>query len=145
MKSNMGLSTVGLLVSVALLCAGCAGRTPNPVSMFQPGDNTLSCAGLEMVMSNCEQEIASLLPKSDKTGSNVALGVAGAFLIVPLFFMDFSEADKVELEAWRRRYNHLVVIYELLSYVVDGAHDQAATFSLIPSMNRTPRMTSGMS
>ncbi|HYL89771.1 MAG TPA: hypothetical protein VEU32_13515 [Burkholderiales bacterium] len=50
------------------------------------------------------------IPEADKTGQNVALGVAGVFLIVPWFFMDLSKADQVELEALRRRYNTLVIM-----------------------------------
>ena len=57
-----------------------------------------------------EADIQRKLPDSEKTGSNVALGVAGAFLLVPWFFMDFSKADQVEIEALRRRYNSLVII-----------------------------------
>lgn len=51
-----------------------------------------------------------LLPKTDKTGQNVALGVAGAFLLVPWFFMDFKEAEQTEYEAYRQRYNNLAMI-----------------------------------
>lgn len=51
-----------------------------------------------------------LLPKQNKTGKNVALGVAGAFFLVPWFFMDFSDAERVEYNALRNRYNHLASI-----------------------------------
>ena len=92
------------------ITGGCAGRTPNPVPAYQYGDEKKSCERLAAEISQTEADIAAKLPKSDKTGSNVALGVAGAFLLVPWFFMDFSEADKVEVEALRRRYNNLVNI-----------------------------------
>ncbi|MGA0024237.1 MAG: hypothetical protein ACO3F9_06275 [Burkholderiales bacterium] len=96
-----------------LLCVGaygCAGRTPNPVQTYQYGDEKRSCAGLRSELSNIDADIQRKLPDSEKTGSNVALGVAGAFLLVPWFFMDFSKADQVEIEALRRRYNSLVII-----------------------------------
>ena len=89
----------------------CAGRTANPVPTYQPGDNSLSCSGLRITMSNVQAEIDRIAPNASKTGSNTALGVAGAFFIIPLFFMDFSGADEIELNAYRRRYNHLVVLY----------------------------------
>jgi hypothetical protein len=60
-------------------------------------------------MSHCQQQIATLLPKTKKGGKNAALGVAGWFLIVPWFFMDFSKAEQIEVDAWRSRYNHLAV------------------------------------
>lgn len=101
------------IVLAALFAAttGCAGRTPNPVPMYSPGDTGLSCDGLRLQMGFCQQQIVTLLPKSDKTASNVALGIAGAFLIFPWFFMDFSEADRVEVDAWRARYNYLASLY----------------------------------
>ena len=37
----------------------------------------------------------------------MALGVAGWFLLVPWFFMDFKNAEAHEYEAYRQRYNHL--------------------------------------
>lgn len=51
-----------------------------------------------------------ILPKTDKSGTNIVCGVAGAFLIVPWFFMDFKGADKIEFDAMRNRYNYLVSI-----------------------------------
>tara|TARA_Y100000589_G_C27115493_1_gene614071 strand:- start:508 stop:1227 length:720 start_codon:yes stop_codon:yes gene_type:complete len=109
MKSNKPLAVS--LLAIALLLTSCAGRTPNPVAMYQPGDDKLSCTGLEMQMAYCQQQIATLLPKSNKTGSNILLGVAGAFLIFPWFFMDFSDADRTEVEAWRARNNYLTTLF----------------------------------
>ena len=102
-----------IVLITLLICLGaygCAGRTPNPVQTYQYGDEKRSCEGLRAELSNLEADIQKKLPDSDKTGSNVALGVAGAFLLVPWFFMDFSKADQVEIEALRRRYNSLVII-----------------------------------
>jgi hypothetical protein len=76
----------------------------------QYGDHKKSCQALEFEMANAEGEIQRLLPKSDKTGKNVALGVAGWFLLVPWFFMDFKNADQTEYEAYRQRYNSLASI-----------------------------------
>lgn len=99
------------LLIALLLLAGCAGRTPNPVQMYQPGDDGLSCKGLRIQMGYCEEQIATLLPNSNKTASNVALGVVGVFLIFPWFFMDFSEADIIEVNAWRARNNYLTSLF----------------------------------
>ncbi len=63
-----------------------------------------------MGIKNTELEIQRLIPDTDKTGKNVALGVAG-LLIWPIWFaMDFSDAEKIEVNALRQRYNHLVVL-----------------------------------
>ena len=105
-----------LLKNFVLLCSiflvfGCAGRTANPTPTVHAGDHNASCTDLESMMSEIETNINRLMPKSEKTGKNVGLGVAGAFLIVPFFFMDFSDAEKIEIEAYRSRYNHLARLY----------------------------------
>lgn len=101
-----------VLISVALLGAGCGGRTAQPVACYQYGDEKKSCGYLKAEISGIEQEISSKTKQKDNTqGKNVALGVAGALLFWPaLFFMDLSDADKVELEALRKRHNALVRI-----------------------------------
>jgi len=50
-----------------------------------------------------DNEIARLLPKSDKTGKNIALGATGIIFIIPLFFMDLKQGEKKEIEAYRQR------------------------------------------
>lgn len=95
-----------LLVSATL--SGCAGREAHPVSIRQYGDENRSCAALESELRFIESEISRLVPKTDKTGKNVALGVAGWFLLVPWFFMDLSQAEQIEVDALRQRYNFLV-------------------------------------
>ena len=60
-------------------------------------------------MGFLEKDILERAPNASNTGSNTGLGVAGAFLIVPLFFMDFSEADEIEVSALIQRYNHLLI------------------------------------
>jgi hypothetical protein len=101
------------LVAVAILAMaayGCAGRTPNPVAGYELGDDRKSCNSLKAELANTHADIQRKLPDVNKTGQNVALGVTGAFLLVPLFFMDFSKADQIEVEALRRRYNNLVIL-----------------------------------
>lgn len=99
-----------LVISSLLLLIACGGRTPAPVMIAQYGDQQKSCEALQFEMTNIQGEIQRLLPKTDKTGKNVALGVAGWFLLVPWFFMDFKNAEQTEYEAYRQRYNHLSVI-----------------------------------
>ena len=98
-KVSLGIA----ILTVAAVLAGCGGRSPNAVSQFQPGDEDRSCDGLRAEISSNENEIATLLPDEDATGKNVALGVSGAFFIVPLFFMDFKDAEGIEVRALQRR------------------------------------------
>lgn len=101
---------IGIFILIITVIAGCAGRPANPVMIHQYGDDRKSCNALERELVFIEGEIQRLIPESQKTGKNVALGVAGAFLIVPWFFMDLSKAEQIEINALRQRYNHLVII-----------------------------------
>lgn len=96
--------------SLLLFLVACAGRPANPVQVDQVGDSRRSCAAIETEMKGIQTEIARLVPETDKTGKNVGLGIAGAFLIVPLFFMDLTESEKIEVNAYRQRYNRLSII-----------------------------------
>lgn len=58
-------------------------------------------------MSQIDADIARKLPDTQKTGKNVALGIAGLFFLVPWFFMDFTESEQIEIEAMRNRYTRL--------------------------------------
>ena len=101
-------------IVVITICASlfsCAGRQANPVPMNMPGDNSLSKDGLRLMMSQVQSQVDLKAPNADKGGKNAALGVAGLFLIFPWFFMDFSEADMIELNALRDRYNYLAILY----------------------------------
>jgi len=106
------LKAIGVLILSGTLLISCGGRVANPVPAYQYGDEKKSCKGLEMEIAFIEQEIQRLIPKTEKTGKNVALGITGFFFIVPLFFMDFGKAEQIEINALRRRYNHLVILAE---------------------------------
>lgn len=95
---------------MVLVLSACAGRPANPVMVDQVGDNKKTCATLEAEMKGVQSEIQRLLPESDKSGKNIGLGVAGAFLLVPLFFMDLTESEKIEINAYRQRYNRLNIL-----------------------------------
>jgi hypothetical protein len=103
MKNTLSVMLIGAM----LVLSACGGRTPAPVMAVQYGDDQKSCKALVYEIKNIESEIQRLLPKTDKTSKNVALGVAGWFFLVPLFFMDFKNAEAVEYEAYRQRYMHL--------------------------------------
>lgn len=97
-------------VLICTLLAGCAGRAARPVTADQVGDGQRSCAAIELEMGQIQSEIQKLTPESDKTGKNVGLGIAGAFLLIPWFFMDLTDAEKAEIAAYQQRYNKLQVL-----------------------------------
>jgi hypothetical protein len=98
------------ILTLSILIAGCAGRAANPTMVQQYGDDKKSCQALQQEMLFIQGEMRRLAPETEKTGKNAALGVAGFFFIVPLFFMDLSKAEQIEIDAYRQRYNHLLII-----------------------------------
>jgi len=119
-KKLIAALTIISLLSLAM--TSCAGRDAMPVMVSQYGDGKKSCSRLEHELQTIQNEIQLLLPKQDKTGRNVALGVAGWFLLVPWFFMDFKNAEAQEYEAYRQRYNHLSAIAIDKSCGLDKEH-----------------------
>lgn len=95
---------------ITVLLTACAGRPANPVMVDQVGDAKRNCGSIETEMRFVENEITRLIPETDKTNKNVGLGIAGAIFIVPLFFMDLSESEKIEVNALRQRYNRLNIL-----------------------------------
>lgn len=95
---------------MVVFISGCAGRAANPVTVNQYGDNGKSCKAIETEIRFIDSEVTRLVPATEKTGKNVALGIAGAFFLVPWFFMDFSQAEQMEINALRQRYNHLSIL-----------------------------------
>jgi len=70
----------------------------------------LASEGLRLEIAQLDADIAAKIPKANKTGKNVGLGILGFLLIIPWFFMDPKNADKTELEAMRVRRSRLALI-----------------------------------
>ena len=100
------------LTTSAFILTGCAGKTAMPVPQIQPQDNYMTCSNIALEMQDNQTKFLKLVGAENKTGKNVGLGVAGAFLIVPWFFMDFSDAERVEAQALELRNNRLRVLAE---------------------------------
>jgi hypothetical protein len=126
-KFMCNITSIALIASTLL--SGCAGRSAHPIKSWQPNDQSLSCNSLLAAMSESESNINKLIPESEKTGKNVALGIGGLFFFPIWFFMDFSDAEKVEINAQRDRYNHLSRLY-----MDKGCNKQAA--GKMPKLNK---------
>jgi len=109
---GLRMKTTKTTAMLTILCivTACGGRAANPIMTNQYGDDRKSCKALEMEMTNIQGDIIRLIPETEKTGKNVALGVAGAIFLVPWFFMDLSQSEQIEVNALRQRYNNLVII-----------------------------------
>lgn len=91
-----------------LILASCAGRSPNPVTIANPGDHEMSCAGIAQEMQANTRTIAALGgEKGSKVAQNVAAGVVGLFIWPVWFAMDFQGAAEEEQQALSQRNAHL--------------------------------------
>ena len=97
------------IVSLALLSffCGCGGRDPKPIAVYQPGDLQLSCSDLDKRTTQLRTDAMKYFPNADKGFTNGLWATGGAFLIVPYFFVDLKDAEKIEFEAYRQRHNYL--------------------------------------
>ena len=98
-----------LIVVVLFFVQGCAGRAAHPVKVAQSGDVKKACKSLYKETKQIRQDLKKMIPavkKADK--KRTLLMLSGGLLIVPWFFLDLSDADKIETNAQRARYNYLV-------------------------------------
>jgi len=104
MKLN---SFLGPIILVYIL-SGCAGRVADPVIAQQQGDSSMTCQALETELVIIQQKIQKSVSDTGKAGTNVSVGISG--FIVPLVFIDLNQADKIEINAYHKRHNHLMMI-----------------------------------
>lgn len=105
MKKSMCLALI-----FTVLFAGCAGREANPIPAYLPGDENRSCPALKAEMAQIQADMQRLLPKTNKFATNTLWAIGGCLVIVPFFFMDLKDAEKIEYDAFRTRYNRLLII-----------------------------------
>lgn len=98
-------------ILIVTVLTACAGRNPRPVDAMKVTDKEMACEQIQNELLLANNEISRLSVDADKTAKNVALGVAGWFLIIPWFFMDLKNAEKTEMEAHRQRINTLNLMY----------------------------------
>lgn len=106
------IKNFSLAIAVSSLLSACVHTTPMPVQASQPGDANMSCQSIVSEM----EEMTNLVKSKDselngQIAKNSALGVTGAFLLVPLFFMDTSDAKTVEGQAAKNRFKKLQQLY----------------------------------
>ncbi len=102
--------TLCLIATLAL--SACAGRAPNPVETVQKGDADLSCSELRTEINTNTNTLQALRKEQgDKAAKNAVAGVTGAFLLVPLFFIDAKGAAGEEARALQNRNHGLVTRY----------------------------------
>ena len=100
-----------LIVVVLFFVQGCAGRAAHPVKVAQSGDVKKTCNEIRHGTKKHRRNLKKMIPavkKADK--KRTLLMLSGGLLIVPWFFLDLTDADKIETNAQRARHNYLVDI-----------------------------------
>ena len=92
------------IVALSAALAGCAGRAPAPVAVVQPTDRYMDCTAILAEFSGNNERVKQLAAdKGLKTTQNVAAGVAGLFIPVLWFGMDFQGTADTEIAALQNR------------------------------------------
>ena len=100
-----------VFVAIAVLCEACAGRDPQPVATVQLTDATATCAMIAAEIQANNIKVKELADEEGlKTGQNVAAGVAGVFIPVLWFGMDFKGAANKEVTALQARQQYLTTL-----------------------------------
>jgi len=96
------------IVALGAALAGCAGRAPAPVAVVQPTDRYMDCTAIMAEVSANNERVKQLASdKGLKTTQNVAAGVAGLFIPVLWFGMDFQGTADTEITALQSRQQYL--------------------------------------
>lgn len=99
------------IAAVAAMVAACAGRAPAPVSVVQATDQFADCAAIQAEIAANNVKVQKLADEEGwKTAQNVAAGVAGVFIPVLWFGMDFQQAASKEAQALQARQQYLGVL-----------------------------------
>lgn len=99
------------LAAALVVLAACAGRAPAPVAVVQPMDDSMNCAAIQAEVAANNQRLSALGSESGaKVAQNVAAGIAGAILILPLFLMDFQGAAGIDERALQARNQYLATL-----------------------------------
>jgi hypothetical protein len=98
-------------VFTAAILSACAGRAPQPVATVQPQDQMLNCTAIVAEIQSNNNRIQELGREQGwKVAQNVAAGVAGVFVPVLWFGMDWQGAAGTEARALQDRQAYLAAL-----------------------------------
>ena len=100
---------LAFIVVVIFFVQGCAGRAARPIKVTQSGDVKKTCNEIRHETKKFRRDLKKMIPaikSADK--KRTLLILSGGLLIVPWFFLDLTDADKIEANAQRARHNYLL-------------------------------------
>lgn len=99
------------VLALLLFVVGCTGMAPNPVAMYQPGDEHKNCASLRMEIESIDLKIAIRGDiKKAKHLSNFIKLASTYSLLIPWLFVDLKDAEQIEIEALQQRKKVVLVL-----------------------------------
>ena len=108
----MTILKAGLALGL-VVCTGCAGRAPNPVSVVQVQDRHMDCPAIFAEVQSNNQRVQELAEEQGfKVAQNVVTGVAGFIIPVLWFGMDWQGAASKDVAALQSRQQYLATLAE---------------------------------
>jgi hypothetical protein len=99
------------VLAIVFTTAACAGRDPMPVATSQAQDINANCAQITAEIEANNIKVRELAEEQGaKTTQNVAAGVAGFFIPVLWFAMDFKGAASKDAAALQARQQYLTTL-----------------------------------
>ncbi|MCI0599871.1 MAG: hypothetical protein L0Y50_05370 [Beijerinckiaceae bacterium] len=99
------------LLVFAIALGACAGRAPQPVAVVQPQDSYTDCPAIRAEIEANNRRASELASeKGVKVVQNVAAGVAGIFVPVLWFGMDWQGTASDEISALQSRQQYLATL-----------------------------------
>jgi len=104
----MARLVVTYLMILSIFLIGCGGRTAHPITSHQAGDENKTCDVLRDEIDYLKVQHEDKKKEHQvKEAVDIALLIGGILILVPFFFMDLKNAEKVEYEAINHRIEHL--------------------------------------
>ena len=98
-----------VLFFLQLNISGCGGRLPQPVEIERSEDSSITCEKIEEEIIFIREKVSKLLSESIKNNENdTIMGLFASFFPPAYILRDFRQAEKVEINALRKRHNRIV-------------------------------------
>lgn len=91
----------------ALLLSACGGRNAHPIKTVWPDDGTMTCEDISSERRRNNGEIAQLRAENARRIRHNVNAFCTFFCIIPLFTLDFSDAQAIEVDAYKERNRRL--------------------------------------
>ncbi len=96
-----------IVMVLSFLLSACGGRAAHPIKTVWPDDGTMTCENIRSERGRNNGEIARLrAEKARKIRHNIRM-FCTFFCIIPLFELDFSDAQDIEIDAFKERNRRL--------------------------------------